>query len=361
MTDDQDIDGFFTTARVSGRDESVLLTTEDFRDFLYPLDSDELAPWRDMTYERFTAERQSNEFLRALLADWDSLYEEPFAGVTTDGTVRQGLYPLSPGGGNDASTVAAANAFLDSLYEDQRRRVSYPMDGPEWRGWSNPEFVFHRNGIRLEDLADAQAEAFLGLLAASLSPEGTARVREAMDLNGYLGELTGLTNVMNNRSFWVSMFGTPATDQPWGWQLFGHHVCLNFSAVGGREVVAPTFIGGEPALAEGRPPLFDARERLARALSSSLTAEQRKKAVVFESVLDPRMPEGRLHPADERHVGGAFRDNRVVPTEGICATDLDPEQQRMLRDIVEDFHLLLGAEQRERTMAEYDAHLGETW
>ncbi|WP_460775845.1 DUF3500 domain-containing protein [Microbacterium sp. GXF7504] len=361
MTDDQDIDGFFTTARVSGRDEAVLLETEDFRDYLYPLDSEELAPWRAMTYERFTAERKGNEFLRALLDDWDGMYAEPFVGITTDGTVREGLYPLPAGDTNDPKSVAAATAFLASLYPEQRSRVQYPIDAPEWRGWSNPEFVFHRNGIRLEDLADAQAEAFLELLAASLSPEGTARVREAMALNGYLGELTGLTNVMNERSFWVSVFGTPAVDAPWGWQLFGHHVCLNFVVVGGREVVAPVFIGGEPAIAEGRPPLFADRERLALELAGSLTDAQRAQAVVFESVLDPRMPEGRLHPADERHVGGAFRDNRVVPVEGIRATELDADQQRMLRDIVEDFHLLLRPEQRARTMAEYDAHLEETW
>lgn len=361
MNEDQDIDGFFTTARVSGRDEAVLLTTADFRDFLYPLDSPELAPWRGMTYERFTAERKSNEFLRGLLEYWDGLYAEPFIGVTTDGTVRDGLYPLPAGGVNAPEPVAAAVAFLDSLYPDQQAQVQYPIDAPDWRGWSNPEFVFHRNGVRLEDLADAQAEAFLALLDASLSPEGAARVREAMDLNGYLGELTGLQNVMNNRSYWVSVFGSPSTGGPWGWQLFGHHMCMNWVSVGGREVIAPVFIGGEPAIAEGRPPLFDAREQLAIRLASSLTPAQRDRAVVYESVLDPRMPEGRLHPADERHVGGAFRDNRVVPPEGIPATDLDDEQRRMLRDIVEDFHLLLRPEQRARTMAEYDAHIDETW
>lgn len=358
---DQDIDGFFSTARVSGREEAVVLGDEDYRDYLIGHDDPELADWRDMTYEKFAATRQQNEFLSALLTDWDALYAEPFVGVTSDGVVRDGLYELRTGGATDDSLVAAAELALSSLSDDQLRRVRYPVDAPDWRGWSNPEFVFHRNGLRLEDIADDQAEAILALVAASLSEEGNARIREAMDLNGFLGEVTDLRNIMNERSYWFAFFGTPSASEPWGWQLYGHHVCLNFVTVGGRDVIAPVFLGGEPALTDTRPPLFDEREHVAIRLASSLTPEQRSEAVVFQSVLDPAMPEGRLHPADERHVGGAFRDNRVVPYEGIPAARLTPEQLGMLRAIVSDVHLLLREPQRALTLAEFDAHLDETW
>jgi hypothetical protein len=107
------------------------------------------------------------------------------------------------------------------------------------------------------------------------------------------------------------------------------------------------------------PPLFEAREQVALELASSLTDEQRSHAVVYASVLDPAMPEGRVHPADERHVAGAFQDNRVIPYEGIRATALDDRQQAMLRSIVEDFHLLLTSPQREATLRDFDAQLGE--
>ncbi|MFJ8896431.1 DUF3500 domain-containing protein [Leifsonia sp. NPDC102414] len=358
---DEDIDGFFSTARVSGRDEAVVLGEEDYRDFLIGHDDPELADWRQMTYEKFAATRQQNEFLSALLADWDELYAEPFVGVTSDGVVRDGLYDLRRGGETDPELVAAAEQALAALSADQQRRVRYPVDAPDWRGWSNPEFVFHRNGLRLEDIADDQAEAILALIAASLSADGYARVREAMALNGFLGELTDLPGIMNERSYWFAFFGAPSPSEPWGWQLSGHHVCLNFVTVGGRDVIAPVFIGGEPALTDARPPLFDERERLAIRLASSLTAEQRAEAVVYASVLDPAMPEGRVHPADERHVGGAFRDNRVVPYEGIQASRLSPDQLGMLRAIVADFLLLLREPQRDLTLAEFDAHLDETW
>jgi hypothetical protein len=84
-------------------------------------------------------------------------------------------------------------------------------------------------------------------------------------------------------------------------------------------------------------------------------------AIVYESVLDPSMPEGRLHPADERHVAGAFWDNRVVPYEGIRADALTEPQRKLLRDIAEDFLLLLVEPQREATLRDFDAHLDETY
>ncbi|MFE6966180.1 DUF3500 domain-containing protein [Agromyces sp. NPDC057679] len=375
MTDDRDIDGFFSEARVSARDEAVELDDGSFRDHLYPLDGDELAPWRGMSYEEFTAARQGNEFLQALLRDWDALYDEPFTGITSGGVVCREVWadaasaPGSSGGpvglavaSGDPALVAAAEHVLAELPGDLRERAQYDVDAPDWRGWSNPEFVFHRNGLRLEDLSDRQVAAILGLVEASLSPEGFAQVREAMALNGYLGELTGLPTIMNERSYWFSLFGTPTTDGPWGWQLFGHHVALNFVTVGGRDVIAPVFIGAEPALSDGaRPPLFDEREHLALELAGSLTPEQRAEAVVFASVLDPAMPEGRLHPADERHVAGAFRDNRVVPYEGIPVSRLNAVQQALVRRIVADFHALLREPQRAEMLACYDAHLDETW
>ncbi|WP_166867760.1 DUF3500 domain-containing protein [Salinibacterium sp. ZJ70] len=358
---DKDIDGFFSTARVSGREEAVELGEESYRDFLLPLDHEKLAPWRGMGYEEFTAARQGNPFLQQLLDDWDALYAEPFVGITTDGVVRGDVWSLEPGGTADTALVEAAQRFLAELPAEARAKVLYPIDAPDWRGWSNPEFVFHRNGLRLEDLAEQDAQRVFDILRAAFSPEGYDRLIEAMELNGFLGELVDLPTVMNARSYWFSIFGEPSLAAPWGFQLFGHHAAINFVTVGGRDVVAPCFIGAEPALTDTRPPIFDEREKLAIELAQSFAPEQRAKAVVFESVLDPAMPEGRLHPADERHVAGAFRDNRVVPYEGIPVSEFTDGQRALLRQIVEDFHLLLTGPQRAATMEEFEAHLDETW
>lgn len=361
---DEDIDGFFSTARVSGRDEAVSLPTDGYRAYLFDLDDPKLADVREMTYEEFARDRYQAPFLRELLDFWDGLYREPFVGVTSDGVRREGLYalpdPVEPVE-ITGRAAAAAERLLDTLTSGERDAIRHEIDDPHWRAWSNPEFAVYRVGMRLEVLSEKTYAAFDSLLRASLSPHGYDQVTEAMALNGYLGDLTGLPRVMNARSYHFAVYGTPDPVEPWGWQLFGHHLVVNFVSVGGRHVIAPAFIGGEPAVTEEHPPLFETRERLVLELASSLDAGQRSKAVVYDSVLDPSMPEGRLHPADERHVAGAFRDNRVVPYEGICASDLVERQRELLREIVSDCLGLLTDPQRELTLAEFDAHVEETW
>jgi hypothetical protein len=355
-----DIDDFFSSARVSAREQPVELGSLDFREHLIDLDDPVLADVRGMDYEEFAADRQRSPFLRELLDAWHELYEEPFVGITADGTPAEGLYAL-PDLEIDPAPAEAVGRLLGMLSDAQRGALRYDLDAPEWRGWSNPEFVFFRNGLRLEDQDDAVVAAIMDVLEASLSPEGFDRVREAMALNGYLGELVALPKIMNARSYWFALFGEPSDGQPWGWQLYGHHVAVNFVSVGGAQVIAPVFLGAEPALSgTERPPLFDAREALALELAGSLDEAQRAEAIVFASVLDPAMPEGRIHPADERHVAGAFRDNRVVPYEGIGGGALTERQWGMLRALAADFLLLMREPQRALVMDAVERHRAET-
>ena len=358
---DQDIDGFFSSARVAGRAEAIELPTDSYTNYLFDLDDPKLADVRGMNYEEFSQDRYAAPFLQDLLAFWRSLYDEPFVGITADGVLQPGLYDLPEHATPDPTRQRAAELMLAGLTATERESVRYPVTAPQWRAWSNPEFVVHRVGLRLEDLAAEPVAAILELVRACLSPEGYERVVAAMSLNGFLGELVDLPTVMNERSYWFSLFGRPDPLEPWGWQLFGHHVAVNFVSVGGRQVIAPVFLGAEPALSQEHPPLFADREQVALQLAGSLSTAQRSSAIVYASVLDPAMPEGRLHPADERHVAGAFRDNRVVPYEGICAGELTEPQRELLRTVVSDFLLLLVEPQRTATLAEYDAHLNDTW
>ncbi|MFN3866507.1 MAG: DUF3500 domain-containing protein [Demequina sp.] len=361
-----DIDAWFSTERTAARDGGVTITAASYREFLYDADDPVLADWRGLDYAEFSRRKREPGFVQDLLADWRALYDAPYRGITTDGTLRPEVHALPPteAARSEADMAAreAAVEALAALTADERARFSYDLDAPEWRAWSNPEFVIHEVGVRLEDLTPYAADAVLGLVRESLSEEGYARVAEAMELNGFLGELTELPALMNGLSYWAAVFGDPAGHGPWGWQLFGHHVAISCVFVGGRQVIAPVFIGAEPALSDGaRPPIFATREAAAIALASSLTAEQRADAVVYESVLDPAMPEGRVHPADERHVAGAFHDNRDVPYEGLRASALDEAQRAALREIVEDFLLLLPASARREELAKVGAHLDETY
>lgn len=356
------IDQFFSTARTRGTSEEVTLGAGSYLEFTDALDDPKLADFRDMDYEEFAQDRYKAPFLQEQLRIWDDMYRAPFVGITSDGVVQEGLYSLpSRPTPSDPALLAAAQALLATLSDAERAACCYPLDAPERRAWSNPEFVIYKVGLRLELLTEATVDAILAVVRASLSAEGYARVHAAMALNGFLGEVVGLPKIMNDRSYWFSLYGTPSESGPWGWQLFGHHVAVNFTQAGGRQVVAPVFLGAEPELAdENHTPLFAARIEKALELAGSLATEQREAAVVFESVLDPAMPEGRLHPADERHVAGAFQDNRVVPYEGINVSRLDARQQALLWEVAEDF-LLLPDDQRALVMNDVVAHLGDAW
>ena len=43
--------------------------------------------------------------------------------------------------------------------------------------------------------------------------------------------------------------GTPSATEPWGWQLDGHHVIVNYFVLGDQVVVTPFFAGSEPVTA----------------------------------------------------------------------------------------------------------------
>ena len=73
------------------------------------------------------------------------------------------------------------------------------------------------------------------------------------------------------------------------------------------------------------------------------------------------MPEGRIHPGDERHLGGCFQDNRVIPYEGILVADMPAEARELLDAVVDDFIGYLPDGPRAARRREIQEHYGETY
>jgi hypothetical protein len=339
---------------------------DSFENYLYDPQDDRIRPFRGMRYDEFAKCRLGIPVMGQLLDYWRDLYEAPFVGVTSDGTVVPGLYPVcdvpDEFAAPTARMVEAARGVLDLLTDEERDRFCHEVDAPEWRAWSNPEFLVHEVGLRLENLSAEKVAAFVELVRASLSDEGFRRVTLLMKLNGFLGSLVDLPTVLGELSYQVAIYGTPSTDTPWGWQLFGHHVAINVFADGPREVVAPAFMGAEPnVLTATGDVLFAKRQQLALDLVTSLTASQVETAVLYESVRDPRMPEGRISRFDERHLAGAFQDNRVIPYEGLRASELSEDQRQRLLALIEEHLTLLPPGPAAAKVAEVRAHLSDTY
>ncbi len=58
----------------------------------------------------------------------------------------------------------------------------------------------------------------MALLKESLSPKGYQTARDIMRLNEFILELTGKTDEYGEWLYWMSLMGTPSSDEPWGWR-----------------------------------------------------------------------------------------------------------------------------------------------
>ena len=79
----------------------------------------------------------------------------------------------------------------------------------------------------------------MAVLRASLSGKGYELSRDVMRLNRFLGDLVGGPAVLGEWSYIFCLFGDPSETEPWGWQLFGHHLCLNCFVLGRQMVLTP--------------------------------------------------------------------------------------------------------------------------
>jgi hypothetical protein len=264
-----------------------------------------------------------------------------------------------------SAIVASATSLLSLLTPSQLSQISYHIDSPEWRSWSNPEFLLSDKGIRLDEVTSETRAAVLCLLETTLSPEGYAKALSAMRINGFLGELVGAPRVCNEFSYNLVLFGEPSETAPWGFSFYGHHLCLNVFLYRTQAVISPWFTGAEPNLIDAGPHrgtrILQTEEELGLRLMQSLPAEKQSAAQVYKLLRDPAMPRGRWNHDDQRHLCGAYRDNRVVPYEGILVSELDASQKALVRGILEEYLLYLPKTAREIRLREMESWFHETY
>jgi hypothetical protein len=301
---------------------------------------------------------------QGLFANWERLFAEPFRGITTDSHVIPDLYALRPEGAPTQAMVDAVAHLLARLTPEQQQACCFPIDSKQWRHWQNTELYVEHYGLRLDEVAQPLRDAVMAVLRASMSEHGYNLSRDTMRLNAFLGDLVGGPTVMGEWSYIFCLFGTPSTSEPWGWQLFGHHLCLNCLVIGEQMVLTPAFWGAEPSYADHGPfagiRLFQDDERAGLTLMRSFNAAQQQRAIVAHSMMGGDLPEGRRHFADNLHLGGAFQDNRIVPYEGLKADTLTAAQRRDLMDLIGNYLKPLPAGPMAARMAEIERHLGET-
>lgn len=304
-------------------------------------------------------------WLHALYMHWLELLKEPFRGVTTDGTARPNLYQVQDEGVPIDTIVGAANDLTKLLSHEQRNAVFYHIDDPKWRTWSNPEFLLSHKGVRLDEVNQEIRDATMGLMSKVLSPEGYQKAISAMRINGFLGELVDGTKVCNEWSYNICFFGEPNTTRPWGLSFYGHHLCLNIFFYRTQLLISPWFTGAEPNVVDTGPHsgtrILNVEEELGLKLMQSLSPEQQGKAQIYKQMKDPEMPKGRWNHDDQRHLCGAYRDNRIVPYEGITVASMSSEQQQLVLGVLEQYLLYLPQKSRQMQLERIRSFFDETY
>ena len=177
---------------------------------------------------------------------------EDFYGVTADGSLQTGLFEIAPTGISTQPLVTAAERFLATLSPEQRARTLFPVDDSEWQQWANIH-ISTRQGVGFAEFDAAQTEAAFGLIAAGLSESGMQTARDIMRLEGHLADLLDNHTEYGEQRYWLTIMGEPSPSEPWGWQLDGHHLVVNFFVLGDQVVMTPTFMGSEPTSAQSGP------------------------------------------------------------------------------------------------------------
>jgi hypothetical protein len=299
----------------------------------------------------FTPEVREQQRQQSLKANAEGL-KDPFRGVTTNGTVVKDLFPIRSTGVSTEPVKRAAEAWLRMLTDEQRKAASFGINDDEWRKWMNQHF-YVRQGVAFRDMNESQREAAIGLLRASLSAKGLQLSRDIMRLNHTLGEL-------NNNNFdeygewlyWITIMGTPSANEPWGWQIDGHHLIVNYFVLGDQVVMTPSFFGSEPVTARagrfaGTAILRD-EQRLGLEMIRSLDAAQQKRAIV------------EVSKSGNNNLSEAFKDNLVLDYAGVPAREMSAAQKDRLVAVINEYVRNMNDGHARVKMADVRKHLDAT-
>ncbi|WNB89587.1 DUF3500 domain-containing protein [Glutamicibacter protophormiae] len=274
--------------------------------------------------------------------------------ASTEATTEDATASGSTTASTISETAEAAQAFLDTLTDEQKQQVVYDYDDEtKTTSWSNfPVTFVDRAGVNLTDLSDEQQAAALKVLESLLSDEGYQTVEDIMGGDEYLAENSSSTEDSLGQ-YYIAFFGDPSDTSAWEVQFGGHHLGINATLDGSADDItfAPTHLGSQPAAYEDEDgnevqPLSGMYET-AFAFYDSLSDEQKAELYQGEEL------------AAMQCAPGSTCD---YPTgTGIKGSDLTDEQKDLLLDVISQWVGLGDQETTDAELAKIEASLDDTY
>jgi hypothetical protein len=190
-----------------------------------------------------------------------------------------------------AGRMAEVAATLIESWDPAQREIGcrpFPDDDERRLWYYTPT---DHGGLPLAAMTPTQHRHVHRLVATGLSRRGYVTVALIMGLENILDELEGFAvNFARERGrdpslYYITIFGQPGGDAPWGWRFGGHHVSLHYTIIGGEVAASmPNFLGADPADSPMLGPHLHrplaAAEDLGRELFRALDEEKRARALV---------------------------------------------------------------------------------
>jgi hypothetical protein len=287
-------------------------------------------------------------------------FRPPFKGVTTDGMVIPDLFPIASTGIPTQPIREAVEAFLASLTESQRQQCTFPVTSDEWRRWHNIE-IYQREGIPLFEMDEKQRALAFAILETALSPKGVRKARDIMTMEDYLKRVTARigrhspeqVERLGDDKYYFTFMGTPSATEPWGWQIDGHHLVINYFVLGDQVVMTPTFMGSEPNYIDEGPNAglrtFEEEEEKGLAFYHSLDEQQQKTATLWRE---------KKYEFSQTE---AFKDNLTVPYRGIQPEALTEPQLTLFVALIDEYLSRMPPARAEVKREAIMDHLADTW
>ena len=225
----------------------------------------------------------------------------------------------------------ATIAFLNSLDQTIVDDLSYCLDDTELYSWTNTPGN-RTGGIQFGLLDPGQQELLFNMFNAFLSDDGYTKVDYiARTIEEYLGTIDG--SVWGLQYFTMALFGNPETDGSWALQLDGHHCAMTFLVHGDQVIMAPVFLGCEPAEYNGVMILED-ELNLGNAFYNSLDATQQGSAYIA-GLVGPDVVVGAGNNSDQDD--NKDFDYSVFNNVGLSLSGLTTTQQTSAMTLIEEY------------------------
>lgn len=280
--------------------------------------------------------------------------KEEFVGIKTSKGIEKDLFPIKSTGVSTLPIKLAGENFLKSLSKKQLAKTQFDIQDEEWRKWCNVDNgIYTRQGISLKEMNLKQRKLAFELMQNSLSAKGLQLSKDIMKTDQTLRELNNNDPIFDEELYFFTIMGVPSVSKPWGWQIDGHHLAINYFILGDQVVMTPTFMGGEPIITttgkyKGNT-IFQDEQNIGLKFMQSLSPEQQREATISNE-------KNRNNIQAE-----AFSDNNTVDFEGLPLSKMSENQKEQLLSLANQYISNMREGHAKVKMDDIKKHLDKTY